>query len=83
MILDVCGKEECVAPALDDLLAEIGRPPVDCEREFVRLHDARRLGKSFTHLREKGDVAVCVGTVVDERRVGELHGAAVGSRLHE
>src|SRR5262249_35872277 len=50
VVLDVGGEQQGVAAALDDLLAEIGRSPVDCERQLVRLYDAWRLGESFTHL---------------------------------
>ena len=83
VIGDVGRQEERIPSSDDALLAELGRPPVDFQRQLVRLDDLRRLGEALTELGEKGDVPVCEGAPVMQRRVGELLRAALGGTEHE
>ena len=83
VVVDVGRQQQRVAPADDALLAEVGRAPIDFQRELVGLDDLRRLGKSFAELREEGQVAVRGRLVVDEAGVGQLRGAARGRALDE
>ena len=77
------GERERVAPADDALLAQVGRPPVHFQRELVGADDLGRIGKVFTDLREKGEVAVRGRVVVAQRGVGQLLRAARRRALHE
>ena len=83
VVVDVRRQQQRVAPADDALLAEVGRAPIDFQRELVGLHDLRRLGESLADLREEGEVAVRDGLVVHEAGVGELLRAARGGPLDE
>ena len=83
VVRDVGGQRECVAPADDALLAEVGRPPIHFQRELIGADDLGRIGEVFTDLREKGQVAVRGRVIVSQCGVGQLLRATIGRTLHE
>ena len=83
MVRDVGRQEECVATTDDALLAQIGRAPVDFQRQLIGLHDTRWFGESLSDLREKSEIAVSVGAIVGEAGIGELRRAKSCGKLHE
>src|SRR5436305_8877128 len=83
VVRDVGRKKQCVAASNDALLAQVGRMPINFERELICLHDARRLDEPLADLREKGEIAVRFGVIIDETSVGELRHAKSCGKLHE
>ena len=83
MVRDVSRQEQRISTSDDSLLAQVGRTPIDFERQLIRLHDARWLDESLADLREKGEIAVRLGVVIGETCVGELRCAESRGKLHE
>src|SRR5215216_138137 len=83
VVVDVGRQQQRVAAADDALLAEVGRAPIDFQRELVGLDDLRRLGKSLANLRQECQVAVRGRLIIHERRVGQLGRSACGCALDE
>src|SRR5262249_32431126 len=83
MVVEICREQERITATDDPLLAEVGRTPIDFQRELVGFYDLRRLGKSLAHLRKERQVAVRGCLVVHERRIRQLGGAASGCTLDE
>src|SRR5688500_9627676 len=75
MVVDVRRQQQRVATSDDPLLAEVGRAPIDFQRELVGLYDLRRLRESFTELGEERQVSVGRCLIVDESGIGELRSA--------
>ncbi len=71
------GSKQRVAAADDPLLAQVGRVPVDFQRQLVGFDDLGRRAKPLTKLRKKSHVPMGGGPIVGEPRVGQLLGAAL------
>src|SRR3954462_12393390 len=72
VVVDVGGKEQCVAATHYSLLAQIGRAPIDFQPELVGFDDFRRLPKSFSKLCEERYIPVRRSLVIDETCICEL-----------
>ena len=79
--LDVFEQEPLAAD--NPLLAQVGSPPIDFQRQLIGFHELGRLEEAVAQLRQKGHVPLRVRAIVDETGVGELLGASPGRFLDQ
>ena len=70
VIADIGGQESAVAPALNDLLAMVGRSPIHFHPELIRFDETRRLPQPLADLRQEEHESVSPCPVARESRVG-------------